>query len=853
MAQKKEFIKDNAWEVVQMKTFTKWCNNHLVKKIGKDAIIENIVEDWTTGIKLMQLLHALYGTSYPKKYYKQPKMRPQALDNIEQSFGMLKEAGVKTNFLKTEHLADSNKTMLLGMVWSIILHYQINAISVEEMSAKEGLLLWCQRKTKGYKDVSVKNFTNSWVDGLAFCALIHKHRPDLIDFDSLDKNDRAKNLETAFAVAEGLGIPRLLDVEDMDSPDERSVMTYVSEYFHYFSAQNQGEAAGKKIGKLVATAKSHEQLREDFLNKAGDLMKWIKEETGRQSSRDYDNSLEGIEDQFNKQAQYKKSIKPKKTQEKAEVETAYNVLQAKLKVSNRPPYTPPEELSIPAINTAWSGLGTEEQQRSKWINEELELQRRLASLASRFFRKAENLLRWGKENQSSLESTEFGTTLGEVQAKLKNHEGFESSKKAAENRYQFAQDLAKELLDAPQYGKKDKVNQKLGELKEMFSNIENLSNTRREGLQKELERQQKLEDIRLEFALKSRNLLEWIEDSSDVLAEPTKTGSLSAVKELNQTLDNFDKELEEKKSIIGELETLNNQLAESGSTANVYASQPLETIKERFEQHQKEAESRRQALSTETTRQEENDKLCQEFANALGKFVEFISNESKKLTEFANEADAQKQLEGLRNLQNELSTHRDQLSQLTEQNNSLEERGINNNPHTEENIVSATEQWNNLGNAISKQLNTIEQSMNEKNDSGVSEDELQEFKETFNTFDKDKSGGLVKHEFKGLLSALGEDLNDDQIDNLMQEICKQEKGTIYFDEFVEFMKKRRDTSDSADTMLNAFQQIANGKDFVTENEMKAVMEKDEVEYLVKNMKPLNEGFDYKEFIQRQYA
>lgn len=77
-----------------------------------------------------------------------------------------------------------------------------------DLSAKEGLLLWCQKKTAGYRDVQVKDFTFSWQDGLAFCALIHRHRPDLIDFDSLTKGSKAANLEKAFSVAENeLNIP----------------------------------------------------------------------------------------------------------------------------------------------------------------------------------------------------------------------------------------------------------------------------------------------------------------------------------------------------------------------------------------------------------------------------------------------------------------------------------------------------------------------------------------------------------------------------------------------------------------------------------------------------------------------
>lgn len=109
-------------------------------------------------------------------------------------------------------IVDGNLKMTLGMIWTIILRFAIQDISVEEMTAKEGLLLWCQRKTAPYKNVNVQNFHLSFKDGLAFCALIHRHRPDLIDYHKLSKDNPLENLNTAFDVAEKyLDIPRMLD------------------------------------------------------------------------------------------------------------------------------------------------------------------------------------------------------------------------------------------------------------------------------------------------------------------------------------------------------------------------------------------------------------------------------------------------------------------------------------------------------------------------------------------------------------------------------------------------------------------------------------------------------------------
>jgi spectrin beta len=109
-------------------------------------------------------------------------MRIHCLENVDKSLSFLNEMKVHLENMGAHDIVDGNSRLTLGLIWTIILRFQIQDITFEEMetsetrSAKDALLLWCQMKTAGYPNVNVRNFTTSWRDGLAFNALIHKHR-----------------------------------------------------------------------------------------------------------------------------------------------------------------------------------------------------------------------------------------------------------------------------------------------------------------------------------------------------------------------------------------------------------------------------------------------------------------------------------------------------------------------------------------------------------------------------------------------------------------------------------------------------------------------------------------------------
>ncbi|XP_018606985.2 cytospin-A-like isoform X1 [Scleropages formosus] len=99
------------------------------------------------------------------------------------------------------------------------------------------LLRWCQRKTRGYQNIHIKNFSSSWHDGLAFCAILHSYLPKHVPFWELNSQDKRRNLMLALTVTQSIGIKCTLDVDEMmwtERPDWQSVMTYIISVYEYF-------------------------------------------------------------------------------------------------------------------------------------------------------------------------------------------------------------------------------------------------------------------------------------------------------------------------------------------------------------------------------------------------------------------------------------------------------------------------------------------------------------------------------------------------------------------------------------------------------------------------------------------
>ncbi|XP_024942901.1 dystrophin isoform X21 [Cephus cinctus] len=233
-------------EDVQKKTFAKWINSQLLKNHHEP--IADLFVDLRDGNRLLSLLEVLTSKAYKRE---RGRMRVHHLNNVNKALQILEQNNVKLVNISSNDIVDGNPKLTLGLVWSIILHWQVHyhlkdlMTELQQTNLEKTLLAWCRQNSQNYPGVDIKNFTTSWSDGLAFNALLHRWKPHLFDFNNVARKHPNARLDHAFRLAqEHLNIERLLDPEDVNTsvPDKKSIMMYVMCLFQ--SLPHSGDDVG---------------------------------------------------------------------------------------------------------------------------------------------------------------------------------------------------------------------------------------------------------------------------------------------------------------------------------------------------------------------------------------------------------------------------------------------------------------------------------------------------------------------------------------------------------------------------------------------------------------------------------
>ncbi|XP_076629250.1 dystonin-like protein short stop isoform X13 [Colletes latitarsis] len=362
-------------DAIQKKTFTKWVNKHL-KKASRH--VGDLFEDLRDGHNLISLLEVLSGEHLPRE---RGRMRFHMLQNVQMALDFLRYKKIKLVNIRAEDIVDGNPKLTLGLIWTIILHFQISDIVVGQepnVTAREALLRWARRSTARYPGVRVTDFTGSWRDGLAFSALIHRNRPDLVDWRGARSCQPRERLDRVFYVAEReYGVTRLLDPEDVDTPepDEKSLITYISSLYDVFPEP----PAIHPLYDAEAQRRSAE-----YRELASSLHLWIREKMSVMQERAFPPTLIEMKKLAADSAKFKNEEVPPRYRDKQRLSYIFRDLQKYFEAVGEVDMEP--ELHIDVIEKNWNRLIMLHQEREQAIIDEIKRLERLQRLAEKVHR-----------------------------------------------------------------------------------------------------------------------------------------------------------------------------------------------------------------------------------------------------------------------------------------------------------------------------------------------------------------------------------------------------------------------------------------------------------------------------------
>ncbi|XP_074118589.1 alpha-actinin-2 isoform X4 [Sminthopsis crassicaudata] len=778
------------------------------------------------------------------------KMRFHKIANVNKALDYIASKGVKLVSIGAEEIVDGNVKMTLGMIWTIILRFAIQDISVEETSAKEGLLLWCQRKTAPYRNVNIQNFHTSWKDGLGLCALIHRHRPDLIDYSKLNKDDPVGNINLAMEIAEKhLDIPKMLDAEDIvntPKPDERAIMTYVSCFYHAFAGAEQAETAANRICKVLAVNQENEKLMEEYERLASELLEWIRRTIPWLENRTPEKTMQAMQKKLEDFRDYRRKHKPPKVQEKCQLEINFNTLQTKLRISNRPAFMPSEGKMVSDIAGAWQRLEQAEKGYEEWLLNEIRRLERLEHLAEKFRQKASTHESWayGKE-QILLQKDYESASLTEVRALLRKHEAFESDLAAHQDRVEQIAAIAQELNELD-YHDAASVNDRCQKICDQWDRLGTLTQKRREALERTEKLLETIDQLHLEFAKRAAPFNNWMEGAMEDLQDMFIVHSIEEIQSLitaheqfKATLPEADGERQAIMSIQNEVEKVIQSYNIRISSSNPYSTVTMDELRAKWDKVKQLVPVRDQSLQEELARQHANERLRRQFAaqaNAVGPWIqnkmEEIARSSIQITGALED-----QMNQLKQYEHNIINYKNNIDKLEGDHQLIQEALVFDNKHTNYTMEHIRVGWELLLTTIARTINEVETQILTRDAKGITQEQMNEFRASFNHFDRRKNGLMDHEDFRACLISMGYDLGEAEFARIMTLVDPNGQGTVTFQSFIDFMTRETADTDTAEQVIASFRILASDKPYILADELRRELPPDQAQYCIKRMPP----------------
>uniref|UniRef100_A0A8C8E5P8 Spectrin alpha chain, non-erythrocytic 1 n=1 Tax=Otus sunia TaxID=257818 RepID=A0A8C8E5P8_9STRI len=480
--------------------------------------------------------------------------------------------------------------------------------------------------------------------------------------------------------------------------------------------------------------------------------------------------------------------------------------------------------------------------------------------------KADVVESWIGEKENSLKTDDYGRDLSSVQTLLTKQETFDAGLQAFQQEGIANITALKDQLLAAKHIQSKAIEARHASLMKRWNQLLANSATRKKKLLEAQEHFRKVEDLFLTFAKKASAFNSWFENAEEDLTDPVRCNSLEEIKALREAHDAFRSSLSSAQADFNQLAELDRQIKSFRVASNPYTWFTMEALEETWRNLQKIIKERELELQKEQRRQEENDKLRQEFAQHANAFHQWIQETRYSLS--SQELPLENSSANI--CIQEIRAMRSQLKKIEDLGAAMEEALILDNKYTEHSTVGLAQQWDQLDQLGMRMQHNLEQQIQARNTTGVTEEALKEFSMMFKHFDKDKSGRLNHQEFKSCLRSLGYDLPmveegepDPEFESILDTVDPNRDGHVSLQEYMAFMISREtENVKSSEEIESAFRALSSeGKPYVTKEELYQNLTREQADYCISHMKPYMDGkgrelpsaYDYIEFTRSLFV
>uniref|UniRef100_A0A9J7WVD3 Spectrin alpha, non-erythrocytic 1 n=1 Tax=Cyprinus carpio carpio TaxID=630221 RepID=A0A9J7WVD3_CYPCA len=482
--------------------------------------------------------------------------------------------------------------------------------------------------------------------------------------------------------------------------------------------------------------------------------------------------------------------------------------------------------------------------------------------------KADVVESWIGEKENSLKTDDYGRDLSSVQTLLTKQETFDAGLQAFQQEGITNITALKDQLLAAKHVQSKAIEARHATLMKRWNQLLSNSAARKKKLLEAQEHFRKVEDLFLTFAKKASAFNSWFENAEEDLTDPVRCNSLEEIRALRDAHDAFRSSLSSAEADFSQLAELDRQIKSYHMVSNPYTWFTMEALEETWRNLQKIIKERELELQKEQRRQEENDKLRQEFAQHANAFHQWLQETRSCMVEESGTLESQ--LEATKRKHQEIRAMRSQLKKIEDLGAAMEEALILDNKYTEHSTVGLAQQWDQLDQLGMRMQHNLEQQIQARNTTGVTEEALKEFSMMFKHFDKEKSGRLNHQEFKSCLRSLGYDLPmveegepDPEFESILDIVDPNRDGNVSLQEYMAFMISREtENVKSSEEIESAFRALsAENKPYVTKEELYQNLTREQADYCISHMKPymdskgreIPSAFDFVEFTRSLFV